>query len=80
MANPNRVNASDILRILGDVDATTVERILETEGSLADLELAYFSLMGDDRQEGQLGPLAGKAAEIFDILLKDPAFAPTDDR
>lgn len=80
MANPNRANVNDILRLLGDVDATTVERILETEGSLADLETAYFSLMGDDRQEGQLGPLSGKASAILDILLKDPLFAPVDDR
>lgn len=81
MANLEKVSLVDVVRLLGDVSATTVERILETGGSCADLEIAYFCLMEDgDRQEGQLGPLAGKAAQIFDILSGDPMLAPIIDR
>lgn len=81
MANLEKLSLIDVVRLLGDVSATTVERIVETGGSCADLEIAYFCLMGDsDRQEGQLGPLAGKAAQIFDILGDDPVLAPVIDR
>ena len=76
MTNQNSVNFIDVVRLLGDINATTVERILGTGGSLADLEIAYFSLMGDnDRRGGQVGPLAGPAAKIFAILSEDPVLA-----
>lgn len=73
MANQDTANLIDVVRLLGDVSTSTVERILETGGSCADLEVAYFCVLGDgDRQEGELGPLAGKAAQILDILSEDP--------
>jgi hypothetical protein len=70
----------DIVHILGEVSDGTVMAILASNGSYADLELAYACAMGDDRQEGQLGPLAGAAARIYDILQDDPAFAPAEQR
>lgn len=80
MSNQARLKALDVIRLLGDVDSSTVERILETGGTCADLEIAYFCFMGDsDRQEGQLGPLAGNAARIFDILKNDPILAPLEE-
>lgn len=76
MANQDKATLIDIVRLLGDVSASTIERILATGGSCADLEIAYFCLMGEgDRREGKLGPLAGKAAQIFDILSEDPVLA-----
>lgn len=79
MANNLRLNALDVIRLLGDVESTTVSSILATGGSGADLEIAYFCFMGDnDRQEGQLGPLTGNAARIFEILRNDPMLAPLE--
>lgn len=81
MANKDKATLMDVVRLLGDVSPSTVERILVAGGSCADLEIAYFCLMGDsDRQEGELGPLAGKAALIFDILSEDPVLARDLDR
>lgn len=80
MTDQQQIRSIEIVRVLGDVSATTIQRLLETGGTLGDLEIAYFCVMGDsDRQEGQLGPLAGKSAEMFDILIQDPVFAPTPD-
>ncbi len=70
----------DVVRLLGDVSDETVAAILATDATYADLEMAYACVMGDDRQEGQLGPLAGTTARIYDILQEDPAFAPLNDR
>lgn len=79
MVNHTRLNALDVIRLLGDVESSTVTSILGTGGTGADLEIAYFCLMGDnDRQEGQLGPLAGNAARIFEILRNDPLLAPLE--
>ena len=79
MANHTRLNALDVIRLLGDVESSTVARILETGGTGADLEIAYACFMGDnDRQEGQLGPLSGHAARIFEILRDDPMLAPLE--
>ncbi len=81
MSEAAPLNAEDIKRLLGDVTGSTIEGILETGGTCADLEIAYLCLVGDDdRREGQLGPLEGKAAQIFDILANDPAIAPPNDR
>ncbi len=81
MSNQASLSFVDVVRLLGDVSGSTIERVLETGGTCADLEIAYFCLMGDnDRQEGQLGALDGKTALIFDILRGDPMLAPVVDR
>src|SRR5947209_47141 len=62
------VNAGDVQRLLGDLDATKIAAILALQPSLAELEevAAWLSGEGDvPAQEGH--PLAGKAAAIFDI-------------
>lgn len=80
MSNQARLTALDVTRLLGDVSDSTVERILDTGGTCAELDIAYFCFMGDnDRQEGQLGPLDGNAARIFEILRNDPMLAPLEE-
>lgn len=70
----------DVVHLLRDVSDETAAEILAIGATYADLEIAYACIIGDDREEGQLGPLAGNAARIYDILQDDPAFAPPDDR
>jgi hypothetical protein len=70
----------DVVRLLGDVSDETVAAILASGATHADLEVAYACIMGSDREEGQLGPLAGGAARIYDILQNEPMFAPLDER
>lgn len=70
----------DIVHLVGDIDDETIAGILMTEATYADLEIAYACIMGGDREEGELGPLSGAAAKIYDILQDDPAFAPANDR
>lgn len=70
----------DVVQLVGNLDDETIAAILATEATYADLELAYACIMGGDREEGELGPLAGAAARIYDILQDDSAFAPSDER
>ena len=70
----------DVVRLLRDVSDETAAEILAIGATYADLEIAYACIIGGDREEGQLGPLAGNAARIYDILQDDPAFAPPDGR
>lgn len=80
MEKAETLKRDDLVRLLGDVSDETIAAILATGATYADLELAYACIMGSDREEGQLGPLAGKAALIYDILQDEPAFAPLEDR
>lgn len=77
---PPPLTHEDVVHLLRDVSDETAAEILATGATYADLEIAYACIVGDDREEGQLGPLAGCAAQIFDILQDDPAFAPPEDR
>ena len=79
MPNPPTLKADDVITLVGDLNASTVAAIIATGATAADLEIAYACVMGNDRQEGELGPLAGNAALIYDILQADPAYAPPAD-
>lgn len=75
----NRLTRDDVLRIVGDVEDTTVAALLETGADHLELEQALMWVNGDGDYLGKLGrPLAGRIARAYDILLTDPAFEPLD--
>ena len=64
----NAVDAGDVVRLLGELDAARIAEILALSPSLADLEQAAAWLQGDGDALAQAGqPLIGKAAQVFDI-------------
>lgn len=67
-----RVSQTDLKNIVGDIDDDKIIAILELQPTLAELEEAAVWATGDGdvlAKEGR--PLAGVAAEIFEILTAD---------
>jgi hypothetical protein len=63
------VTASDLARLVGDLDERTVLDILALKPTLAELEEAAIWATGDGDVLAKMGhPLAGTVAEIVDLL------------
>jgi len=64
----------DIIRLLGLVSDHTVVEILALDPAFGDLEtVAVFIAQEDDVLGEARIPLSGKAARIYDILMRDPS-------
>jgi hypothetical protein len=66
---------ADITRIFGPIDDHKVLQIMDLDPALEELEiaLAYLENMTDVMAE-ERQPLAGKAAEIYEIVIRDEFF------
>lgn len=75
---PNRpVTLADVARLVGDLDNEVLVSIIETGATYAEVEQAVTWAEGKAEQLGKEGhPLIGAAAMVYDILIRDPAFAP----
>jgi len=72
-----RASASDVLRLLGEMDAAKLAAIEQTGATLRDLEEVAAWLAGQDDVMGELErPLSGVAGAVYEILTADEA---TDD-
>jgi hypothetical protein len=75
------LSRDDIRQLAGPVADHTIIAILETEASIADLEIAAAYACGEGDYVDRLGhPLSGKAAQISDILAKDELYAVNNER
>lgn len=71
-ADPKLATQDDVRSILGDVDDATTLEILGLNPTVADLEEAVMWASGSGDVLGKQGrPLAGTAAQVFDILARD---------
>lgn len=63
---------SEILRLFGALDGHKVVQITELNPSLDELEITAAYLAGmDDIMGKEHHPLTGKAARIYDIVIRD---------
>ena len=70
------VTADDVRHLAGPVTDATVAAVLKTEPSMEDLEVAASYLRGEGSEVDRLGhPMAGKVAELYDILSSDALYA-----
>jgi hypothetical protein len=68
-------DAATVRRLCGDISDQTVTAVLATGASLSDLEAAVAWLEGESEIMGeQPDPLAGAAAQIYDLLLAEEGF------
>lgn len=71
-AHPKLATHDDVRSILGDVDDATTLEILALSPTVADLEEAVTWASGSGDVLGKQGrPLAGIAAQVFDILARE---------
>jgi hypothetical protein len=70
------VSAGDVRQLAGPVTDATIAAILKTEPSIEDLEVAASYLRGEGSAVDRVGhPMAGKVAQLYDILSSDTLFA-----
>jgi hypothetical protein len=70
------VTAGDVRHLAGPVTDATVAAVLKTEPSMEDLEVAASYLRGEGSAVDRLGhPMAGKVAQLYDILNADTLYA-----
>jgi hypothetical protein len=68
-------SADEVRRLVGDIERIRLEEIIETGASIADIEVALAwaagesDVMGEERK-----PLAGKAAQVYEIIAGDSEF------
>jgi hypothetical protein len=66
--------AGDVQHLAGPVTDATVAAVIKTEPTMEDLEVAASYLRGDG--SARLGhSMAGKVAELYDILSNDALYA-----
>ena len=71
-ADPKPATHDDVRSILGDIDDATTLEILGLNPTVADLEEAVTWASGSgDVLDKQGRPLAGIAAQVFDILARE---------
>lgn len=69
-----RAGASDIVRLLGEMDAVKLAAIERSGATRRDLEEVAAWLAGEDDVMGELQrPLSGVAAVVYEILTADEA-------
>lgn len=64
----------DVVRICGDILDWKVTAIIATGASVAEVEAACAWAAGQDELGQERGPLAGKTAEVYDILMAGEEF------
>jgi len=75
MATQSSIHA-EILRLFGTLDDHTVKQIEILEPTLEELEITATYLAGiDDIMGKERLPLAGKTAEIYEMVTRDESFA-----
>ena len=76
ITTPAVLSSEDVRRLCGDVLDWKVAAVVETGGTVADLETALARLDGSEEMFGAAPhPLTGAAAQIYDILGADEDFA-----
>jgi hypothetical protein len=70
-----QVTASDVRHVFGPVTDGTISAILKAEPSMEELEVAASYLRGEGTEADRQGhPLAGKVAQLYDILGADALY------
>lgn len=70
-----RVGRDDIVRLFGSVADHTAVEIIAIGANLEDLELASLhAAKADDLLAELRKPLTGKAARVYDIVMRDPHY------
>jgi hypothetical protein len=65
----------EVVRLCGDLQDSTVQAIVDSGGTVADLEIALAWAGGEDDIMGEeRKPLEGIPATIYDVLTRDPEF------
>jgi len=71
-AATQKLDAEFVGRLCGDLLDTTVAAIVETGGSVADLEAAMAFIYGESDTMGEeRRPLSGAAALIYDLIIAE---------
>lgn len=67
------IGRSDVIRLLGDLDDHKVVEILGTGAGFPELEQVAAYLEQEDDVMGDLRrPLTGKAAQVYEIVSREP--------
>jgi hypothetical protein len=70
------VSAGDVRHLAGPVTDATVAAVLKADPAMEDLAIAASYLRGEDSAVDRLGhPMAGKIAQLYDILSADALYA-----
>ena len=73
--NAKQITHDDILRLAGELGELKIASIMETGGTVGDLEEACALLSGDgEATGGRPADLSGPVAEIYDILTIEVTF------
>jgi hypothetical protein len=74
-ASGQQLTYDEVLRLCGDLQDSTAQAIVNSGGSVSDLEIALAWAGGEDDVMGEeRKPLEGIPAVIYDILSRDREF------
>lgn len=75
------LTSNDVTQRLGALSDHTVAEILDSGVQLRDLEIVAIRLAQEDDVLGDARKsLSGLAAEVFDIVMRDPLYTEEDER
>jgi hypothetical protein len=74
-------SSEEVRHLVGPVADQTVLAILGCNASMEDLEVAASYILGQGSALDRVGhPMAGKVAQLYDILSSDELYANADER
>ncbi|HWB46141.1 MAG TPA: hypothetical protein VG900_11930 [Hyphomicrobiaceae bacterium] len=74
-------SSAEVRRLVGAVADHTVTAILDCQASVEDLEIAAACIQGEGGDLGRDGhPIAGKVAQLYDILRSDALYGDDEER
>jgi hypothetical protein len=80
VTKPGMLSAADVRHHVGPVTEHTLLAILDCKPSQEELEMATRYLSGEAGEESRIEhPMAGKVAQIYDILRTDALYAEEED-
>jgi cytochrome c553 len=69
------LSADEVRRLVGDIERIRLEEILATGATLAEIEVAVAWAAGESDVMGAARqPLAGRAAQVYEIIAADSEF------
>ena len=73
-------SSAEVRHLVGPVTDATVLAILKCDPSVEDLEVAATYVRGEGNKVDRAGhPMAGKVAQLYDILSSDELYADADE-